>query len=149
MAMEEGFDPMDVGDDEGSSYGPRRFDSRVPVPWASSIRPPAPRTLRRTDTEEELRRIRMKQELYSLRKKLHEEEAEEAARSRCEVSEASKHNLGVSTRDPKAPGGFESTSTAQGATQRGAHFEELTEASISSTQQAEQAHLTPPSESMH
>ena len=136
MAVEAGFDLVEVEDDEARGHG---IESR-------------PRTLLRMDTEEELRRVKLRREVLTLKKQLHEQEVEDDARSRCEVSEVSTYNLGVSIRVPKAPR-VDSTQRVlwdvlpPAALQRarGSHFEELTEASISSTRQAEQAHLTPPS----
>ena len=60
------------------------------------------RSLQRTDTEEELKRIRNRQELYEARKQLHEQEVQDAARNRTEVTEHTMA-LAASVRFPKAP----------------------------------------------
>ena len=111
-AVQAGFDPGEVEDELRSPWS-SRYDSRSGAAWPpnGTGRPPvagptgtgsATRSLQRTDTEEELKRIRNRQELYEARKQLHEQEVQDAARNHTEVTEHTMA-LEASVRFPKAP----------------------------------------------
>ena len=85
MATKFGFDCTEVEDELRASWSPTaRNDSRngggAPL-LASGVRPPAARFLHRADTEEELRHIKMRTELYTSRKLLAEQEVQDANRN--------------------------------------------------------------------
>ena len=161
-AVLAGFDPTEVEDEVKSPWA-SRHDSRSGAPWppsGSSGRPPAPRVLQRTDTEEELRRLKNRQELYGLRKQLHEQEVQDAARNQ-NRTEAREQSMAASIRLPQAPAAppsvlavlrdtlpLPAVRQAQSATHLGARLGEPIEASESLVNQArlaQQARLTPPS----
>ena len=106
-AVKAGFDVTEVEDELKPSWGASRFDSRNSgVPWlpSGSARPPAPaaRILQRTETEEELRRINNRRELYEAKKQLNEQEVQDAARTN-NYTEVREHDRVASVRVPKAP----------------------------------------------
>ena len=68
---------------------------------ASGVRPPAARFLHRADTEEELRHIKMRTELYTSRKLLAEQEVQDANRNN--HSEVREHARVGSVRYPATP----------------------------------------------
>ena len=76
MATKLGFDSSQVEDELRASWSPTaRGDSRNgggAQLLTSGARPPVARVLQRCETEEELRRIKIRQELYNARKQLHE-----------------------------------------------------------------------------
>jgi hypothetical protein len=86
MATKFGFDCTEVEDELlRASWSPTaRNDSRngggAPL-LASGVRPPVARFLHRADTEEELRHIKMRTELYTSRKLLAEQEVQDANRN--------------------------------------------------------------------
>ena len=98
-----GFDPAEVEDEVRSPWA-SRYDSRSGAPWppSGSVRPPpATRVLQRNDTEEELRRIKNRQELYEARRQLHEQDVQDATRNN--QTEAREHSIVASVRVPQAP----------------------------------------------
>ena len=106
-AVKAGFGVTEVEDELKPSWGASRFDSRNSgAPWlpSGSARPPAPaaRILQRTETEEELRRINNRRELYEAKKQLHEQEVQDAARTN-NYTEVREHDRVASVRVPKAP----------------------------------------------
>ena len=105
MATRFRFDCTEVEDELRASWSPTaRNDSRngggAPL-LASGVRPPAARFLHRADTEEELRHIKMRTELYTSRKLLAEQEVQDANRNN--HSEVREHARVGSVRYPPAP----------------------------------------------
>ena len=116
------------------------------------------RPAQRTDTEEELRRLRNRQELYGLRKQLHEQEVQDAARNQ-NRTEAREQSMAASIRLPQAPAAppnvlavlrdtlpLPAVRQAQSATHLGARLGEPIEASeslVNFARLAQQARLTP------
>ena len=100
-AVQVGFDPPEVEDELRSSWS-SRCDSRRGAPCSQSpgARPPAARTLQRNDTQEELRRIQIRQELHEARKQLHEQEMHDATLHHTEVRERA---MVARITVPKAP----------------------------------------------
>lgn len=159
-AIKVGFDPTEVEDDSRNQL-PSRFDSRGGTPWSfggsasGSTRPPIlPRVLHRTDTEEELRRIRNRQELYQARRQLHEAEVQDANRTATD-----EHTMAANIRVPKAPAApdgvlavlqdllpLAAVRQAQMVMRPGSHSEvEASKSLVSLARQAQQARLTPSS----
>ena len=107
MAVKAGFDITEVVDENVSSPWATRYDSRVGPRWPAvsdvvgkgCVGQPQVRTLQRSDTEEELVKIKRRQELYTAKKDLAQEMVQDANRNQFQASEMSRACVSV----PKAP----------------------------------------------